>query len=36
MFFLDGTRVKLKVLTKAHNFNTSLYSTIISDPADYG
>lgn len=35
-FFLNSTRVKLKMVTKAHNFNNSLYSTVIFDPANYG
>lgn len=35
-FFLNSTRVKLRMVTKAHNFNNSLYSTIIFDPANYG
>lgn len=34
--FLNSTRVKLRMVTKAHNFNNSLYSTIIFDPANYG
>lgn len=34
--FPDSTRVKLKMGTKAHNFNNSLYSTVIFNPANYG
>lgn len=35
-FFLNSTRVKLKMVTKAHNFNNSSYSTIIFNSANYG
>lgn len=34
-FSLNSTRVKLKMVTKAYNFNNSLYSTIIFNPANY-